>query len=147
LPALEALHKPWTKRAERIKYFDFVPALNAGLAKIVEYYDRTADSDAYTFAMCSITSLCPLKNSDPSLVLDPSQKTEHIRKYWGQGKLESILKEAEETISVWNSSVPACAHNITVQTTLPLNVQQRFDTGASTANRKIGNAQGWRTNP
>ncbi|KAF8219919.1 hypothetical protein L208DRAFT_1336728, partial [Tricholoma matsutake] len=80
LPALEALHKSWTKRAERIKYFDFVPALNAGLAKIAEYYDCTADSDAYTFAMCSITSLCPLKNSDTSLVLDPSQKMEHIRK-------------------------------------------------------------------
>ncbi|KAF8219872.1 hypothetical protein L208DRAFT_1188116, partial [Tricholoma matsutake] len=65
LPALEALHKAWTKRAERIKYIDFVPALNAGLVKIAEYYDRTADSDVYTFAM----------------LLDPSQKTEHIRKY------------------------------------------------------------------
>jgi hypothetical protein len=51
LPALEVLHKAWTKRAARIKYGDFVPALNAGLAKIEEYYDRTAQSDAYTFAM------------------------------------------------------------------------------------------------
>ncbi|KAF8240617.1 hypothetical protein L208DRAFT_1514732, partial [Tricholoma matsutake] len=97
LPALEALHKAWTKRAERVKYIDFVPALNAGLAKIAEYYDRTADSDAYTFAM----------------LLDPSQKTEHIRKYWGQEKLESILKEAEETqlyLGMYsNNSVPALA--------------------------------------
>ncbi|KAF8220030.1 hypothetical protein L208DRAFT_1336177, partial [Tricholoma matsutake] len=103
LPALAALHKSWTKQAECIKYFDFVPALNAGLAKIAEYYDCTADSDAYTFAM----------------LVDPSQKMEHICKYWGQGKLESILKEAEETVSVWNSSIPACTHNITVQTMLP----------------------------
>jgi hypothetical protein len=52
LPALKALHKAWSKRAERAKYVDFVPALNAGLAKIEEYYDRTAECDAYTFAMC-----------------------------------------------------------------------------------------------
>jgi hypothetical protein len=115
LPALEALHKSWTKRAERAKYFDFVPALNAGLAKIAEYYDRTADSNAYTFAMCkcSTTSLCPLNNPDASLVLDPSQKTEHIRKYWGQEKLEDILKEAEETVSVVsNIQVLQCALTI-----------------------------------
>lgn len=52
LPALEALHKAWTKRAARDKYADFIPALDAGLAKIEEYYDRTSQSDAYTFAMC-----------------------------------------------------------------------------------------------
>ena len=57
LPALEALHKAWTKRAERSKYLEFVPALNAGLAKIEEYYHRTAESDAYTFAMCSIPNI------------------------------------------------------------------------------------------
>jgi len=32
------------------------------------------------------------------LVLDPSQKTEHIRKYWGSEMLESILKAVEETV-------------------------------------------------
>ena len=57
LPALEALHKAWKKRAERSKYFEFVPALNAGLTKIEEYYNRTAESDSYTFAMCSFPSL------------------------------------------------------------------------------------------
>jgi len=120
LPALEALHKAWTKRAKCIKYIDFVPALNTGLAKIAEYYDHTADSDAYTFAMCLITSLCPLINSDTCLVLDPSQKTEHIRKYWGQEKLDSILKEAEEMVSVSSLGVLVCAHNdIIVQAMLP----------------------------
>ena len=53
LPALEALHKAWTKRAVQAKYADFVPALDAGLTKIEEYYDRTSQSDAYTFAMCT----------------------------------------------------------------------------------------------
>ena len=146
LPALEALHKAWTKRAKRVKYIDFVPALNAGLAKIAEYYDRTADSDAYTFAMYSITSLCPLINSDTCLVLDPSQKTEHIRKYWGQEKLESILEEAEETVSVLSMGVLVCTqNNIIVQATLPRNVQQQFSTSTGTAKRKVSDAQGWRT--
>ena len=52
LLALEALHKAWTKRADYSKYCNFVLALNAGLDKIEEYYDCTADSDAYTFTMC-----------------------------------------------------------------------------------------------
>ena len=56
LPALEALHKAWSKCAERVKYLNFVTALNAGLVKIEEYYDHTAECDAYTFAMCSMTS-------------------------------------------------------------------------------------------
>jgi len=62
LPALEALHKAWSTRSARIKYLAFVTALDAGLVKIAEYYNRTAESDAYTFAM----------------LLDPSGKTEHI---------------------------------------------------------------------
>jgi hypothetical protein len=56
LPALEALHKAWSKWVGREKYGDFIPALSAGLAKIEEYYDRTSDSNAYTFAMCQIYS-------------------------------------------------------------------------------------------
>jgi hypothetical protein len=63
---------------------------------------------------------CPLINSETCLVLDPSQKTEHICKYWGQEKLESILKEAEETFSVLSFGVSVCAHNnIIVQAMLP----------------------------
>jgi len=52
LLALEALHKAWTKRPARPKYQAFAPALSAGLAKIEEYYNQTADLDAYTFTMC-----------------------------------------------------------------------------------------------
>lgn len=51
LPALEALHKAWTTRLAREKYKGFTSALQAGLTKIEEYYDRTADSDTYTFSM------------------------------------------------------------------------------------------------
>jgi hypothetical protein len=52
LPALEALHKAWSTRLKREKYQYFAPALDAGLEKIAEYYERTADLDAYTFVMC-----------------------------------------------------------------------------------------------
>lgn len=75
LPALEALHKAWTKCAERSKYIDFVPALNAGLQKIEEYYSRTAECDAYTFAMRSLTS--PLFSS---ILINLFQCSIHHRK-------------------------------------------------------------------
>lgn len=51
LPALNALHKAWTSQHNRAKYQAFVDVLDVGLAKIEQYYDRTADSKAYMFAM------------------------------------------------------------------------------------------------
>jgi len=38
-------------QASSLKYEVFHKALEAGTAKINEYYEKTADSDAYTFAM------------------------------------------------------------------------------------------------
>ena len=43
--------KAWTTRSAHEKYKDFSPALQAGLTKIEEYYNRTSDSDTYMFAM------------------------------------------------------------------------------------------------
>ncbi|KAF8638777.1 hypothetical protein AX14_010153, partial [Amanita brunnescens Koide BX004] len=80
LPALEALHKAWSTRVSRIQYLDFQDGLNAGIDKIVDYYQRSADSDAYIMAM----------------LLDPTQKIEHIRKYWGEALLKDALEHAEE---------------------------------------------------
>ena len=51
LPALEALHKAWSSRRSRAKYQPFAAALDVALAKIEEYYDRSAECEAYTFAM------------------------------------------------------------------------------------------------
>lgn len=53
LPALEALHKSWTSRLDKPKYAEFRTAIQAGLNKVEEYYQKTADSDVYTFAMCT----------------------------------------------------------------------------------------------
>jgi len=51
LPMLKALHKAWSMQASSLKYEIFHKALEAGTAKINKYYEKMADSDAYTFAM------------------------------------------------------------------------------------------------
>src|SRR5262249_36385409 len=51
IPALEALHRAWSSRAECPKYERFVPALNAACAKVDEYYDKTRHSAAFIMAM------------------------------------------------------------------------------------------------
>ena len=101
LPALEALHKAWTTRLSRGKYKDFRPALQAGLTKVEEYYDRTAESDTYTFVMHCVPLLTvpyPDLQICHIAVLDPSQKIEHIRKYWGAKKVDGILERAEKKV-------------------------------------------------
>ena len=54
LPALEALHKK--TKASTPKYSLFVDALEAALAKVEEYYDKTSTSHAYTFVICKLIS-------------------------------------------------------------------------------------------
>jgi hypothetical protein len=51
LPSLEALHKAWSSCAKKDKYFDFSTALDDAAAKIAEYYDKTAASDAFLLSM------------------------------------------------------------------------------------------------
>ncbi|KAG6834676.1 hypothetical protein H0H93_008099, partial [Arthromyces matolae] len=80
IPALESLHKAWSSRISRDKYKDFRKGLQAGLDKIEQYYDRTAESQVYTFAM----------------LLDPSEKTEYLKKYWGDDLTKKAVDQAEE---------------------------------------------------
>ncbi|KAG6862803.1 hypothetical protein C0991_010099, partial [Blastosporella zonata] len=51
IPALEALHAAWSSLRSREKYSEFYNALDAGLAKIKNYYDKLTDSCALTFVM------------------------------------------------------------------------------------------------
>ncbi|KAL1949584.1 hypothetical protein VTO73DRAFT_8465 [Trametes versicolor] len=80
LPALEAIQRSWIARADRPKYAEFTEALEAGCAKVKEYFEKTADSEVYTFA----------------LLLDPAQKTNYIRKSWGKDLLAETRAHAEE---------------------------------------------------
>lgn len=57
IPALEAVHKAWISRAEKPKYAAFTAALEAGIAKITTYYNKTELTDAYIVAMCTYPEL------------------------------------------------------------------------------------------
>ncbi|KIK92652.1 hypothetical protein PAXRUDRAFT_792053 [Paxillus rubicundulus Ve08.2h10] len=52
LPALEALHKAWTIHSDYKRYAPFKDGLDAATDKLAEYYNCTADSNAYTLSIC-----------------------------------------------------------------------------------------------
>ncbi|KAG6875725.1 hypothetical protein C0992_002681, partial [Termitomyces sp. T32_za158] len=72
IPALEALHSGWSKCHEQARYKDFVPALDAALQKIKDYYDKTA----------------------------ASQKAAYLHKHWSKELMDQALAQAEETYKV-----------------------------------------------
>ena len=51
IPALEALHRAWSSRADCLEYEPFSPALHVACAKIDEYYGKTTESPAYIMSM------------------------------------------------------------------------------------------------
>ncbi|KAF8433098.1 hypothetical protein L210DRAFT_960475 [Boletus edulis BED1] len=83
LPALKSLHKVWHTHSNKTKYIDFWPALEAGVSKITEYYEKTADCDVYIMAI---------------LLLDPVQKANHIHRFWGHEMYDDTIKHAEELL-------------------------------------------------
>ena len=57
LPALERLYTAWKKASKKSRYASFVPALEAGMQKLDQYYNRSAQSDAHIMAMGKFTIL------------------------------------------------------------------------------------------
>jgi hypothetical protein len=55
--AIEALHAAWMKWATKKKYTPFKDALKAATAKLKEYYQKTAESDAHILTMGSLQYL------------------------------------------------------------------------------------------
>ena len=51
LPALERMYAAWEKASSKPRYAFLVPALEAGMAKLDQYYQRSAASDAHIMAM------------------------------------------------------------------------------------------------
>jgi hypothetical protein len=45
------MHASWEKAASKTCYKSFVPALSAGMAKLDEYYQWSAESDTHIMAM------------------------------------------------------------------------------------------------
>ncbi|KIK78160.1 hypothetical protein PAXRUDRAFT_164733, partial [Paxillus rubicundulus Ve08.2h10] len=87
LPDLEVLHKAWDSCAIQSKYTVFSTGLDAGVQKISEYYEQTSDPDAYTMVM----------------LLDPSSKDSHSKKYWGSDLHAEALEHAEKIVSIKQS--------------------------------------------
>ena len=51
LPALERMYAAWEKSSSKPRYACFVTALDAGMAKLDDYYQRSTASDAHIMAM------------------------------------------------------------------------------------------------
>lgn len=51
VPALEKLYSTWEKQRGMPEAEPFINALNAGLKKVNEYYEKTSASDAHIMAM------------------------------------------------------------------------------------------------
>jgi hypothetical protein len=52
VPALEKLYATWEKQRALPEAKPFKSALDAAMAKVDEYYIKTAESDAHIMAMC-----------------------------------------------------------------------------------------------
>lgn len=93
----------WSVRASHPKYDPFESALNAATQKIAEYYDKTATSHAYTFAMresiSSVESSCLLITTFLK-VLDPDSKMNHFKKHWDEDLQKAVLKSAEAIVGL-----------------------------------------------
>jgi hypothetical protein len=86
-------------------------ALAAGINKVVEYYKKTAESDVYTFAMCTwCNSSAYAHKADLHAVLDPSGKAEHLQKYWTPVLQQRALKDVEKIVCMSLSSFLCTFH-------------------------------------
>lgn len=101
VPAIEALYSAWDKRSGKLKYKAFAPALEAATSKLDEYYTKTAASDAHILTMGTFILLLFLRSSIstyPTLlvVLHPSRKMEHFKKYWSDDLCKDVIALVED---------------------------------------------------
>jgi hypothetical protein len=92
VPAIKALHDAWSSWANKLKYSLFKSALDATTMKLNEYYQKTADSDAY---MCTFTISLGLCHPWWLLVLHPEQKMAHFKKHWDAELQQEVLMLAQ----------------------------------------------------
>lgn len=74
--------------------------MDAAIDKISDYYMKSAGSDAHIMAMRERAHV--RFTSTPTylsiLVLDPTPKAAHIRRYWGNDLLHEALENAEAMV-------------------------------------------------
>ena len=59
------MHAAWMKASSKGRYSCFIPALNVGMAKLNQYYQRSAESNAHIMAMGK-SSFIPMYCADQS---------------------------------------------------------------------------------
>ena len=93
LPAIETLYTAWQSASTKPRYEPFVPALEAAMEKLDEYYTRTAESDAHVIAMGLYFYFhFYIMLTLSYLALDPRKKFAHFKKNWDL-ELQEEVKE------------------------------------------------------
>jgi hypothetical protein len=101
LPAIETLYAAWQNASTKPRYAPFVPALEAAMAKLDEYYKRTAESDAHIIAMglhfhiYFYITLIPLY-----VALDPRKKFAHFKKNWDPTLQEEVKELVNKKVRI-----------------------------------------------
>ena len=82
LPAIETLYTAWQSASTKPQYAPFVPALEAEMAKLNEYYKRTAESEVHVIAMGLHSHIYIYNMLTPLYyqALDPWKKFSHFKK-------------------------------------------------------------------
>lgn len=75
IPALEALHRAWSSRAERSKYEQFADALESAYTKIDGYYEKTTESPAYIMTMGTSLVFVLRVDDTANITVSPQSKT------------------------------------------------------------------------
>jgi len=78
-----------------------VPALEAAMEKLNEYYERTAESDSHIIAMGShIYIYIYIMLTQLYLALDPRKKFTHFKKNWDPALQEEVKELVQKKVHI-----------------------------------------------
>ena len=83
------------------KYAPFHTALEAGVAKVEEYYEKITDNQAYIISMREFLLLFSafFSYSLSLVVLNTEEKTNHFKKHWNKDLQNKVRVVAEDVVS------------------------------------------------
>ena len=92
----------WDSQYKELTSEPFQEAISAGMEKINEYYEKTAESDAHIMAMREFFSIIPLKMYAVLyiyfIVLHPKRKMKYFKKNWSSELQLEVLTLAEKIV-------------------------------------------------
>ncbi|KAF5355385.1 hypothetical protein D9757_014616 [Collybiopsis confluens] len=89
IPALETLHARWSECRDDMVYAAYKPALTASLDVVQKYYDKTANNDAYIYAM----------------LLNPASKLSYFKENWDVELLSDVRSLVENMFKDYYTKV------------------------------------------